>query len=122
MKMINKLEFYKSVEQIAHKCTCEAKQDLLELKNSILTLTLSTTDKNRHNMYYIFDDVTKQIINVSPALKYILKIKFTYPICTIDFKDGNSMQFKYVSRNSKEGKEIFNNYSKIDLNIYEKEN
>lgn len=121
--MNNKLEFYKSIEQIAHKCTCDAKQDLLELKDNILTLTLSTTDKNRHNMYYIYEDITKTIINISSALKYILKIKFTYPICTIEFKDGNSKQFKYVSRKSKEGEEISKKYTTIDLlNIYEKEN
>lgn len=120
--MINKLELYKNIEEIANKCTCEAKHNLINLKNSILTQNLSTTDKNRHNMYYIYDDVLKQIYNLSPALKYITKINFTYPVCTIHFKDDSSIQFKYVSRKSKEGVEISKKYSIIDLNCYEKEN
>lgn len=120
--MMNKLELYKSLEEVANQCNCEAKHNLILLKNNFLTQCLSTTDKNRHNMYVIYDDVLKQVINISPALKYILKINFTYPICTIHFKDDSSIQFKYVSKHCKEAQEICRTYAKIDLNSYEKEN
>lgn len=121
--MVTKIyDLYKSLEQISGKCTCCAKQDLINLKDNILVNNLSTTDKNRHNMYCIYDDTTKQIINLAPALRYINKITFTHPICTIEFKDGNSVQFKYVSRKSKDGIELAKKYTIIDLNSYEKEN